>query len=236
MPEELRTALRTYANPEKAAFLPRFFKAGPGEYGEGDKFLGVSVPSIRKVVSDFWKSITNDELDELFKSPWHEERLLATLLLVKKYQKAGSEQQEQLLNYYLQLLRNNRINNWDLVDSSAYLILGHYLSDKDKFMLFDMIQEANLWVQRAAVVSTYAFIKNGHFETTTSLCAELMEHKHDLMHKACGWMLREAGNRNEAILIDFLDIWYQKMPRTMLRYAIEKLEDPLRMEYLKGLR
>lgn len=229
--KNLRTATRKLADPAKAASSRRFFKTGPGEYGEGDQFLGLTVPEIRSLVPQ------SDDLSEtdvltLLRSEWHEERLLALLILVRRFEKARKDDgaREDIVDLYL--ANTKWINNWDLVDSSAPQILGAWLLKRDRAVLQTLAKSKSLWEQRIAVLATQAFIRAGEFSDTTKLCEGFLNHPHDLMHKACGWMLREAGKRDEAVLLAFLDQHAAKMPRTMLRYALEKLPPDVRRGYM----
>ncbi|MBL9117868.1 MAG: DNA alkylation repair protein [Verrucomicrobiaceae bacterium] len=229
--DELRRQFRKAGEPAVAEVMRRFFKTGPGEYGEGDKFLGLKVPTTRSFLPDT-DSLLLNELEELLHSDWHEERLLALLALVRRYKKARKDLglREAIVAFYL---KNTRwINNWDLVDTSAPHILGEWLFDRDRAVLRRLARSKDLWEQRIAVLATQAFIRKGDFDLTLELCHELLSHKHDLMHKACGWMLREIGNRDVHVLLAFLDRHAHLMPRTMLRYAIEKLPEKQRMHVL----
>lgn len=226
--------LHKFADKEKAEFFPRFFKTNPGDYGEGDKFIGVTVPNQRKVAKKFYKAVKLGEIAELLHEPIHEYRLTALFILVYKYQKAKDKaEREAIVNLYLE--NTAYINNWDLVDSSADKILGPYLIEKDKGILYDFAYSNDLWKQRIAIIATFHFIKNNRFDDTLRIASILLTHKHDLIHKAVGWMLREVGNRDFEVEYNFLSEKYQQMPRTMLRYAIEKFEEELRQRFLKGL-
>lgn len=230
----LKDELHKYTSPEKAAHLPRFFKTGPGEYGEGDVFIGVTVPDQRKVARNFFKQLGLAEIQELLGEKIHEYRLTALFILTYKYEKAKDEtEQKAIVNLYL--ANTAHINNWDLVDSSADKILGAYLFDKDKQLLYAFARSGDLWQQRMAIIATYYFIKKGEYQDTLKIAENFLAHKHDLIHKAVGWMLREVGNRNPEVELDFLKQHYHQMPRTMLRYAIEKFEEGLRQKFLKGL-
>jgi len=231
--DEIKGQLRESIDEEKAAYLPRFFQAGEGGYGEGDQFLGVTVPIQRKIARKYYKQIELMDVETLLKEPIHEYRLVALFILVSKFEKSTAEQeQEAIVNFYLNNIQC--VNNWDLVDSSAYKILGPFLFAKDKGILYDFAQSSNLWKQRIAIISTFYFIKQGHFDDALEISEILLHHKHDLIHKAVGWMLREIGNRNFKIEFNFLKDHYNEMPRTMLRYAIEKYEPDLRQRFLKG--
>ncbi len=232
--DTVREDLDKYADAEKAAFLPRFFKAFPGGYGEGDLFIGVSVPNQRRIARNYYKEFTLKNLEELIGDPIHECRLTAIFILVLKYRKAKTEgEREELVKFYLDSLPS--INNWDLVDSSAYKILGPHLMNKDRSLLYRLSQSGDLWQERISIIATLHFIRNNSFEDTLRLAEIMLEHKHDLIHKAVGWMLREIGNRDFNVEYEFLKVHYKKMPRTMLRYAIEKFEPGLRKKFLAGL-
>lgn len=231
---EIKEALQELSIPEKAAFYPKFFKAGKGEYGEGDKFIGVIVPDQKQVAKAFYAKISLDELSDLLCSPYHEHRLTALLMLVHKYEKSKkTEDRETLVDFYLK--HKAHINNWDLVDSSCYKILGRHAYDHNNDELLRRLAYAeNMWEKRMAVVATLYYIRKGAFALTKELVLLNLQHPHDLMHKANGWMLREMGKRDEDELLVFLQQHYQQMPRTCLRYAIEKLDEPLRQDFLKG--
>lgn len=231
--ENIKLELNKHADPEKANFLPNFFKAGPGGYGEGDKFIGVKVPIQRKVARKYFKTLSLEEVEVLLRDPIHEYRLTALIILVNKFEKAKTAQERKnIKEFYLKNI--SYVNNWDLVDSSADKILGAYLFDKEKDILYEFAKSDNLWENRAAIISTYYFIKNEVFEDTLKLAKILLNHEHDLIHKAVGWMLREVGNRNLDLELNFLKEHYKNMPRTMLRYAIEKFEPELRNKFLRG--
>lgn len=219
-------ALRSYSNEEKKKVLPRFFKTGKGEYGEGDRFIGVVVPDTRKVAKEF-SSVSWDIVEALLESEWHECRLCALLILVEKFQK----EPDDTFRFYLDHTKG--INNWDLVDLSAPYILGRYLSGSaDRSALYMLAGSSNMWEQRIAIVSTLMLIREGQFDDTMKLAEMFLNTKHDLMQKAVGWMLREVGKRDERCLREFLDGHCTVMPRTMLRYAIEKFTPDLRTHYM----
>ena len=222
------------AIPEKAEFLPKFFKTGKGEYGEGDLFLGVIVPDQRKVAKAFYNKISLEELSKLLSSKYHEHRLTALLILILKFEKSKETmQQKEIVNFYLNHLEF--INNWDLVDTSCYKILGRYcFENQQEKLLIDLSNSDKMWEKRIAIVGTMHYIKQGRFELTKEFVKRNLHHPHDLMHKANGWLLREMGNKNEQQLLDFLYHHYKEMPRTCLRYAIEKLDENLRQDFLKG--
>jgi 3-methyladenine DNA glycosylase AlkD len=226
--EEQLIALST---PEKQVFLPYFFKTGKGQYGEGDQFLGVVVPDIRRVAKAH-NAIPFEELEKLLNNSYHECRLCALLVLVERFKKAQEPERSALIDFYLS--HTTRINNWDLVDLSAKDTLGEYLVDKtDRTVLYRLAGSSLLWEQRIAVVATYAFIRRGDLNDIFVLSEKLLHHPHDLMHKAIGWMLREAGKKDKNILLGFLDKYHKVMPRTMLRYAIEKFSPEERTYYMK---
>lgn len=213
------TDLQTLSSAEKQAVFPRFFKSGKGEYGEGDRFLGVVVPKVRKVAKNY-QEISLTDVRALLRSDWHEVRLCALLIMVEKAKKADEALRKQLFELYLSV--TDRINNWDLVDLSCHIIVGEYLLDKDRTVLYRLAESPLLWDNRIAIVSTYAFIRKGQLEDTYALSDRMMQHPHDLMHKAIGWMLREAGKRDSERLYHYVLRNRSVMPRTMLRYAIEK--------------
>ena len=222
--------LQSVANPEKAIILQRFFKTGPGQYGEGDVFLGIVVPHTRSIAKANLRTPL-PEIAELLKSKYHEARLCALLILTERFKKALENEQEEIFDFYL--TNTSCINNWDLVDLTAPTIVGGYLFDKQRTLLYDFVESACLWEQRIAIVSTYAFIRKNDFSDTFELSKRLLTHKHDLMHKAVGWMLREVGKRDRKALTDFLEEYATKMPRTALRYAIEHYTEPERQYFLK---
>lgn len=228
---ELKKEIKKNANPVKAAGLQRFFKTGPGEYGQGDKFLGIMVP-VQRLLAKKYIALSLPEIKELLYSDTHEIRLIALLILVEQYKKADDHLREDIFTFYH--LHRKKINNWDLVDLTADRISGSYLMDKDKTLLYKLAESNNLWERRIAVMSTFHFIKNNSFGDSLRIALILLNDKHDLIHKAVGWMLREIGNRNINTEEIFLKKHYKKMPRTMLRYAIEKFPEKKRLAYLKG--
>jgi 3-methyladenine DNA glycosylase AlkD len=228
--KEIQKQLEALSTPEKKEFLPYFFKTGKGQYGEGDKFIGVVVPDTRKVAKAN-KAMPFAELTKLLESEWHECRLCALLILVERFKKAKEDERKQLVDFYLS--NTPHINNWDLVDLSAKDIVGEYLVDKERDILYSLAESDLLWDQRIAILSTYAFIRRGDLHDIFALSEKLLYHKHDLMHKAIGWMLREAGKRDMLSLNLFLDKHHKVMPRTMLRYAIEKHSPEERARYMK---
>ena len=234
MVTDIKDALKDLSIQEKAAFFPRFFKAGKGEYAEGDQFIGVTVPDQRKVAKEFWKNISLIELSELLSSKIHEHRHCALLMLVAKFEKSKDpEYREEIVTFYLD--NRKHINNWDLVDNSCYKILGSYcFENNDDTILRKLSDEDNLWSKRMAVISTLYHVKRGEFGLMKELVLKNLYHEHDLIHKANGWLLREMGEKNEAELYGFLKLHYKEMPRTCLRYAIEKLDEGVRQDFLKG--
>ncbi len=228
---QIKNELQKLANPEIAEHSQRFFKTGKGEYGEGDKFLGIRVPEQRKIARRYIKTPL-DEVEKLLHSSFHEERLTALLILVYQYPKSPPEDQRKIYEFYMENL--DWINNWDLIDITAQHIVGSWLLDKPRDILYELAKSGRLWDRRIAVMGTFQFIKNGDFNDTIEICDILMNDSHDLIHKATGWMLREIGKRNEKLLIDYLKLRYRTMPRTMLRYAIEKFPEPERQKFLNG--
>ncbi len=223
--------LKNLANPEIAAHSQRFFKTGEGEYGFGDIFLGIRVPVIRKAVRKF-KTIPLNTAEELLKSEYHEVRLFALLLLVLRFNKNSDNEQQEIFHIYT---RNTAyINNWDLVDSSAHYIVGAYLQDKERSLLYKLTKSDSLWERRIAIMSTFFYIKKNDFNDALNISKFLLNDAEDLIHKAVGWMLREIGNRDKTAEAEFLKNYYRHMPRTMLRYAIEKFNPEERQQYLKG--
>ena len=223
--------LRSLANPAQAAFHSRYFKTGPGEYAEGDQFLGVKVPETRRVVREF-RALPLADVKKLLRSPWHEERLLALLILVSQFEKADDEGRAKI--YRLYLANIERINNWDLVDTTAPNIVGAYLHDKPRQPLYELAKSASLWERRIAIIATAAFIRANEFSDTLKIARLLLHDREDLIHKAVGWMLREVGQRDREALETFLQRHYRSMPRTMLRSVIEKFPEPQRLLYLRG--
>lgn len=224
-------ALRAVADPAIAEHSQRFFKTAKGEYGEGDKFLGIRVPVLRQHLQQF-EDMPLEQVKRLLESRYHEARLCALLLLVRKFAAADEQQQTAIYNLYLNHTRY--INNWDLVDSSARYILGPYLDHRDRQLLYELSDSSNLWERRMAIVSTLHFIKQDQFEDTLKIATRLLRDEEDLIHRAVGWMLREVGKRNAVVEKAFLRVHYKQMPRTMLRYAIEKFSDKQRKRYLAG--
>lgn len=231
---ELRNELRSLANPEKAIILQRFFKTGKGQYGEGDVFLGITVPQSRTIAKKYL-SLSPEEIKQLLQSKIHEERLIALLILVENFRKSKKDRSKQRRIYEFYLSNTSGINNWDLVDLSAEKIVGEFLLQDEKSILKQLALSSNIWERRIAMIATFAFIKKRRFGESLALAEMLMEDEHDLMHKAVGWMLREIGKRDQRVLEIFLQQRYKSMPRTMLRYSIEKFPEEKRQKYLKGL-
>lgn len=218
------------ADENQVPGLSRFFKTGPGQYGEGDKFLGIKVPVTREVVKKLWKQTTWEDLEECIGSEFHEVRLAALLTLVKIFER-NRTQREACVDFYLR--HTSSINNWDLVDLSCYPLLGVWLLDKDRRLLYRLARDGkSIWEQRIGMVSTMTFIRNGQLADTFAIADILLQHPHDLIHKAVGWLLREAGKRDKGALEEFLSTRYRTMPRTMLRYAIERFPEDERKAYL----
>lgn len=234
MLKKIKKDLNDSANPVQAKILQRFFKTGLNQYGAGDVFLGLKVPTTRRIVAKHFQNLNLTEIKDLLESNIHEYRLAACLILVKKYEITKDQKlKQQIVDFYLANL--DRINNWDLVDLSAPKILGHFLlHKKDRNLLYDLAKKDHLWSQRVAIIATYTLIKDGQFEDTLKLSRLLLTHSHDLIHKAVGWMLRELGKKNQTLLEGFLLENYKNMSRTTLRYAIEKLAEPKRKFYLKA--
>lgn len=228
---DVQNELRSFADPEIAAQSRRFFKTGPAEYGEGDRFLGIRVPEQRKIARKH-KSISLNETELLLQSIFHEERLTTLFILVQKFRSASPQEQSDIYHSYLSNVEY--INNWDLVDSSAPKIMGAYLENTSRDILYELARSNNLWKRRIAIMATFHFIRKGEFKDTLAIADLLLNDSHDLIHKATGWMLREIGKKDQKLLEEFLKPRYRIMPRTMLRYAIEKLPENKRQAYLDG--
>ncbi|MBO4605771.1 MAG: DNA alkylation repair protein [Bacteroidales bacterium] len=236
----LLSRMQRLADPSQVAGLSRFFKTGPGQYGEGDKFLGIKVPGTRQAVKECWKELTMADLEECIASEYHEVRLAALLALVEMFKHSKGPKREECVQFYLS--HTDRINNWDLVDLSCYPLLGVWLLDKDRSLLYDLARNGkNIWEQRIGMVSTMTFVRAGQLDDTFAIADILLYHPHDLIQKAVGWLLREAGKRDQSALESYLKgvmpggdraPRYRSMPRTALRYAIEKFPEPLRQRYL----
>jgi 3-methyladenine DNA glycosylase AlkD len=235
MLDELKQDLKGMADPEKAKQCARYFKTGKGEYGEGDVFLGLTVPQQREIAKKY-QDMSLNELQELLSSKIHEHRLISLLILAYRFKdkKISEKEKREIFVFYLKNAERGRINNWDLVDLSAPNIVGRHLFDKDRKILYKLAKSHNLWERRIAVLACFAFIRENDFKDALKIAELLLDDKHDLMHKAVGWMLRELGKRNLKVEEKFLKKHYKKMPRTMLRYAIEKFEEEKRLRYLRG--
>lgn len=227
----IRKEILKEKNPSQAIILQRFFKTGKGEYGEEDVFYGIKVPVQRKIAKTFC-DLSLSDIKNLLRSAIHEERLIAALILVHQFKFADDKRQKIIFNFYLK--NRKGINNWDLVDLSAPNIIGSFLFDKDKTLLYKFTHSKNLWKKRISILSSLTFIRNGFFEDTLKIAEILLTDTHDLIHKAVGWMLREIGNRDIKVEEEFLMKYYKIMPRTMLRYAIEKFPEKKRKAYLLG--
>ncbi len=229
----VKAALEKHVNFERQAQAPRYFKTGQGQYGEGDQFLGVANPDLRAVAKKYWKQVTDIELAKLLNDPLHEVRLTALFMLVTKFEKEKvPAEKEKWVNLYLNNLE--KVNNWDLVDSSAHKILGAWLADKPRDILYTFANNGDLWKQRIAIIATHHFIRKNDFKDTLAIAEILLHHPHDLIHKAVGWMLREVGGKSQETEENFLQKHYKTMPRTALRYAIEKFPEVKRKSYLYG--
>jgi len=229
--QDIKKQLKSLGSREQAAISQSFFKTGPGEYGEGDIFIGIKVPVLRQLVKEV-ANLPITEIKKLLRSRIHEERLIALLMLVHRYSRADGSNRKEIYDLYLQ--NTSFVNNWDLVDLSAHYIVGPYLADKSRATLYRLAESDSLWERRIAIMSTFHFIKNGEFSETLVISKLLLSDTKDLIHKAVGWMLREIGKRHLQTEENFLKKHYRKMPRTMLRYAIEKFPEHKRQAYLKG--
>ena len=217
-------------NDELAQHLMRFFKTGKGQYGEGDKFLGIRAPKTREIAKKYYKTTPLTEIQRMLDNPYHEIRLCALLMMVFIYEK--TDRKEEIVNLYLKNTKN--INNWDLVYNTAHKIIGaHYIKTKNPEIIKKLAESNHLWSERIAVVAQWSIVKTKEYALLVELCEKFLTHRHDLMHKAVGWMLREAGKQDEAVLLGFLDKHCKTMPRTALRYAIERLSPGLRQYYMK---
>lgn len=228
----LTKELMSLEDIDKAKIFSRFFKSGPGEYGEGDQFLGLSVPTSRKLVAKYYRNLELPDLDKLLSSPYHEARLIALLVLVKKYQTTKSDSEKRkYYDYYLS--HTKQINNWDLVDVTTPQIVGDYLLTHNRETLYKLARSHSLWERRISIMATFTFIRAGEYIDTLKISKILLNDPHDLIHKAVRWMLREMGKKDKAMLTNYLDQHAGVMPRTMLRYSIEKLTEAERQYYLK---
>lgn len=231
--EKIIAELKSVPNKEKAEIFQRFFKTGKGEYGEGDTFAGIAVPEVRDISKRYFKEMTLEEVEYFVQHKIHEYRLFGLLTLTYTWKKADESKRKDIFDLYVKNLEY--VNNWDLVDISAPNIVGEYLKEKDRAILYELAENNNLWKQRISIISTFSFIRNKDFVDTLNISEILLHHKHDLIHKAVGWMLREVGKRDQDVEEEFLKKYYKEMPRTMLRYAIERFEEEKRQKYLKGL-
>jgi len=231
MLNKLKLDLKKLSDPKRAESSVWFFKTGKGEYGEGDVFIGLTMPEIRNTIKNY-VDLSLADVQKMLNSSIHEFRMAGLLILVKKYEKStDNNQQSTIYKFYLK--NTNRINNWDLVDVTCTRIVGAYLLDRDRKILYKLAKSKNLWERRIAIVSTGAFIWQNDFKDAIKISEILLNDKHDLIHKACGWMLREVGKRDKKLLIKFLDKYAGQMPRVMLRYSIEKFNEKERKFYLK---
>lgn len=221
--------IKSFSTLEGAKRRASFFKTGRGEYAEGDLFLGVDSPSLRKIAKKYFKAVSYADLQKMLESPYHEIRVGAVFILVLMFQHGSEEERKKIFDFYMENIRY--INNWDLVDVSAPYIVGPVAFENES-VLFSLAKSCRLWEERVSVVATLYFIKQNRFDVTLSLGEYFLTHRHDLMHKAVGWMLREVGKRDEKVLCDFLDKHINQMPRTMLRYAIERFPEDKRRRYL----
>lgn len=229
--QQLEKDLEKYRNPEKNVFMQRFFKTGKGQYGEGDIFLGLTVPQSRSIAAKYYDLPLSD-IKKLLESPIHEKRLIALAIIVHNFQKGTEEKKKEIYDFYVGSLKH--VNNWDLVDISADKIMGAFLFKKNSKVLYDLARSKDLWEKRVAIIATYYFIRNNEFDDTLKISEILLHDSHDLIHKAVGWMLREVGKRDEKKEKEFLDKYAAVMPRTMLRYAIEKFSDAERKKYMNA--
>jgi 3-methyladenine DNA glycosylase AlkD len=227
----IREEISKQKNPTQAIILQRFFKTGKGEYGEGDIFYGIKVP-VQRIIAKQFKDLALDEIKKLIVSKVHEERLIAAFILVDQYKKGNEKKRKSIYEFYIK--NRKGINNWDLVDLSAPKIVGVHLIDKEKELLYKFAHSRDLWEKRISIISTQTFIREHLFDDTLKISEILLHDKHDLIHKAVGWMLREVGNRDMETEEEFLRKKYKTMPRTMLRYAIEKFPEKKRQDYLKA--
>lgn len=229
--DELKKELRAFKDEEKSKSLPVFFQIGKAGYPSTDKFLGATVPQCRKIALKF-KDLSFPEIEQIIASNYHEERLVALLILTEQFAKGDESVKKQVYDFYLKHLRG--VDNWDLVDTSAYNIVGSYLLDKPRDLLYTFVYSKNVWERRIAIVATMAFIRKGELLDTFKIAELLLTDQHDLIQKAVGWLLREAGKKDKEALVEFLKRHYRQIPRTTLRYAIEKFPEEVRKEYLKG--
>jgi mutator protein MutT len=227
----IKQRMQSMADTKRAQQCSRFFKTGSGEYAADDVFLGIRVPALRKLAKQY-ASATMAQIEDLLQSALHEHRQLALFILAARFVRSTPVEQKQIVDFYL--ANTHRVNNWDLVDASAHVILGAYLLNRDKAVLYCLARSISLWERRIAIVATWHFIRNGQVEDTFKVARLLLKDNHDLIHKSVGWMLREAGKRDETMLVAFLGQHYRQMPRTMLRYAIERFPETRRKAFLQG--
>lgn len=223
--------LSAAADPRRAQTLARFFKTGPGQYGAGDRFRGITMPALRALVRRHEKSVTLEQCRSLLDSPWHEDRMAALLVMTHHFKRGGLDARQAIVETYLS--STARINNWDLVDLSAPLILGPWLAARDRSILGRLARSESLWERRIAMLATLAFIRARDFDDALAIAEILLDDEHDLIHKAAGWMLREIGKRDQGRLCGFLDRHAAVMPRTMLRYALERLSPEQKRDYMQ---
>lgn len=231
MLEKLENEIIGLANPEKAKVYARFFKSGKGQYGEGDKFLGLTVPEQRSLAKKY-VDLDFESIKTLLDNEYHEFRLTGFFILVYKYQKSNQQSKKKIIDFYIE--NKHRGNNWDLIDCVADKLLGNHLLDKDKSILYELAKSESLWDRRISIITTFEFIKNNNFEDTLKISEILLNDEHDLIHKAVGWMLREVGKKDVEVLKKFLKGNYPNIPRTTLRYAIEKFPEEERKKWLRG--
>jgi len=231
MLNQLNKKLQEKANPSKAKLLQGFFKTGPGEYGEGDVFLGLTMGENRELSKEF-KNLSFEDIQELLNTDIHEKRMIALLILIEQYRRADEDKKKEIFRFYLGNTKN--INNWDLVDVTTPRIVGDYLLDRPREILYKLARSNNLWERRISILATFTFIRQGQFEDTLRISKILLGDSHDLMHKAVGWMLREVGKKDIEVLKSFLRDNYSKIPRTALRYAIERFPEDERKKWLRG--
>jgi 3-methyladenine DNA glycosylase AlkD len=231
MLKELEEELKKYTKEERGKLLQRFFKTGPGQYGEGDVFLGLTMGE-QRLVSKKFKDLEIKDVQQLLNSEIHEKRMISLLILIAKYKKASEEGKKEIFDFYIKNAK--KVNNWDLVDVTSHKIVGDFLVDKDRTILYEFARSDNLWEKRISIISTFAFIRNNDFSDSLKIAEILLHDKHDLIHKAVGWMLREIGKKDQSVLESFLKKHYKDMPRTMLRYSIERFEESKRKKYLRG--
>jgi len=231
MLNQLKKELKRIADPTRAKHESRYFKTGKGEYGEGDIFLGIKTALKRQLAKEY-KEMSLKDVDFLMTSKFHDYRFIALIILINKFKKADEKLKKEIFNFYLN--HTKYINNWDLVDVSADYIIGDYLLDKNRKILYKLAKSKDLWEKRISVIATFRFIKENDFEDSLKIAVILLKDEHDLIHKAVGWMLREIGKKDQKVEEEFLKKYYKIMPRTMLRYSIERFEENKRQKYLKG--